>query len=380
MKINDEKISNKKEHSLENDISSIKFKRKKTKSNIRLGGKLFIFLMLAGISGAFFSNLTMKIKYDKVINQFRERDMDRDSVIYNYTDIIKVISPSLVSISSNSEKLTGNTYYDENSTGIILNDEGVILTNYSKIRDLENIYVKLSAKGAPPIKAEFIEGDENIDVALIKIEYDGYLVPVKLAKIDSVRTGQGIAVLSNSIGDDYIGGITPGIITSTNKKHIGSENSREYNLLEINAPINNENTGGAVCNSKGELIGIASLELTNKNKKEGSFYAADLSELEKIITSTTAFKEVLGLTGGSLVGNDDSDFKGFYVENVRKGGNAYNAGIKPTDIVFEIEGLNITSVEDMTNALKNKKAGDTINCKVMRSGKIEDIVMVLDEF
>ncbi|MEG0857125.1 MAG: S1C family serine protease [Terrisporobacter sp.] len=380
MKINNEKINNEKEHSLESDISLIKFKRKKTKSNIRLGGKLFIFLMLAGISGAFFSNLTMKIKYDKVINQFKENEIDRESVIFNYTDIIKEISPSLVSISDKGDNLTNNTYYNENSTGIILDDEGMILTNYSKVKDLENIYVKLAAKGTPPINAEFIEGNEEIDVALIKIKYDGDLVPVKLAKIDNVRAGQGIAILSNSIGDDYIGSINPGIITSTNKKHVISGNYKEYNLLEINAPINNENTGGAVCNSKGELIGIASLDLTQKNSKEGLFYAVDLSELEKVITSTTAFKEVLGLTGGSIVGNETSDFKGFYVENVKKGGNAYNAGIKPTDIVFEIDNMKIITVEDITNVLKNKKSGDTINCKVMRNGRIENIVMLLDEF
>ncbi|MEG2868238.1 MAG: S1C family serine protease [Terrisporobacter sp.] len=380
MKINNEKINNEKEHSLESDISLIKFKRKKTKSNIRLGGKLFIFLMLAGISGAFFSNLTMKIKYDKVINQFKENEIDRESVIFNYTDIIKEISPSLVSISDKGDNLTNNTYYNENSTGIILDDEGMILTNYSKVKDLENIYVKLAAKGTPPINAEFIEGNEEIDVALIKIKYDGDLVPVKLAKIDNVRAGQGIAILSNSIGDDYIGSINPGIITSTNKKHVISGNYKEYNLLEINAPINNENTGGAVCNSKGELIGIASLDLTQKNSKEGLFYAVDLSELEKVITSTTAFKEVLGLTGGSIVGNETSDFKGFYVENVKKGGNAYNAGIKPTDIVFEIDNMKIITVEDITNVLKNKKSGDTINCKVMRNGRIENIAMLLDEF
>lgn len=380
MKINNEKLNKKKEHSLESDISSIKFKRKKTKSNIRLGSKLFVFLVLAGISGAFFSNLTMKIKYDKIINDVRVNEISNESVIVNYTDIIQVISPSLVSISSSSENLMSNTYYEGNSTGIIIDGEGMILTNYSKVKDLENIYVKLSAKGTPPMKAEFVEGDEAIDVAIIKIKYDGDLTPVKFAEIDSVRPGQGIAILSNSIGDDYIGSVNPGIITSTNKKHITSDTSKEYNLLEINAPINNENTGGAVCNSKGELIGIASLDLTQKKNKGSLFYAIDLSELQKVITSTTAFKEVLGLTGGSIVGNESSDFKGFYVENVKKDGNAYKAGIKPTDIVFQLEGLNIIAVEDMIKVLKNKKIGDTIDCKVMRNGKVEDITIVIDEF
>lgn len=377
---NGENSKNKKEYSLNCDASLIKFKRKKIKSRIRLGSKLLIFLVLSGVSGVFFSDLSIKIKYGKLIDQAIENEINNNDIIINYKDIIKVMSPSLVGISSSGEKLTNNTYYSENSTGIIFDDEGTIITNFSKVKDLENIYVKLSAQGVPPIKAEFIAGDEEIDIAIIKIKYDGVLTPVKLADNDDVSTGQEIAILSNSIGDDYIDNITPGIINSTNKKYVSSKGLKEYDLLEISAPINNENTGGAISNSRGELIGIASLDITTKKNQEGVFYAVDLSELEEIISSTTAFKSILGLTGGSIVGDNNSDIKGFYVENVKKGGNAYKAGIRPTDIVFEIEGFNIINVEDMGKVLKNKKNGDTISCKVMRSGKVENINIVLDKF
>lgn len=377
---NGENSKNKKEYSLNCDASLIKFKRKKIKARIRLGSKLLIFLVLSGVSGFFFSDLSIKIKYGKLIDKAIESEINNNDIILNYKDIINVMSPSLVGISSSSEKLTNNTYYSENSTGIIFDSEGTIITNFSKVKDLENIYVKLSAQGVPPIKAEFIAGDEEIDIAIIKIKYDGILTPVKLADNDDVSTGQEIAILSNSIGDDYIDNITPGIINSTNKKYVSGKESKEYNLLEISAPINNENTGGAISNSRGELIGIASLDITNKKNQEGVFYAVDLSELEEIVSSTTAFKSLLGLTGGSIVGDNNSDIKGFYVEKVKKGGNAYNAGIRPTDIVFEIEGFNIINVEDMGKVLKNKKIGDTINCKVMRSGKVENIKIVLDKF
>lgn len=377
---NGENSKNKKGYSLNCDASLIKFKRKKIKARIRLGRKLLIFLVLSGVSGFFFSDLSIKIKYGKLIDKAIESEINNNDIILNYKDIIKVMSSSLVGISSSSEKLTSNTYYSENSTGIIFDSEGTIITNFSKVKDLENIYVKLSAQGVLPIKAEFIAGDEEIDIAIIKIKYDGVLTPVKLADNDDVSTGQEIAILSNSIGDDYIDNITPGIINSTNKKYVSGKESKEYNLLEISAPINNENTGGAISNSRGELIGIASLDITNKKNQEGVFYAVDLSELEEVVSSTTAFKSLLGLTGGGIVGDNNSDIKGFYVEKVKKGGNAYNAGIRPTDILFEIEGCNIINVEDMGKVLKNKKNGDTINCKVMRSGKVENINIVLDKF
>lgn len=368
-----------KENSLEVNNPSIKFKRKKIRSKIRLWRKMLLFLGLAGVIGIFFSRIIMEIKYDKVIKQFEENEKNISDTIVNYKEIIKLVSESLVSISGSSEKLISNTYYNENSTGIILNEEGVILSNFSKIKDLENIYVKLSAKGAPPIKAELIGIDKDIDIAIIKIDCEWKLTPIKIASINDVSVGQNIAILANAIGDEYIGSINPGILTAINKKYISSKMNKEYRIIETNAPINNENTGGAVVNSKGELIGVASLDITNKNKKESLFYIVELSELKKIINSITEFKSRLGLTNGSIVRDENNEVKGFYVENVDKNGSAYKGGIKPTDIIFEIEGNSIENLDDMRNVLKDKKAGDIISCKVMRNYQIENLSIVLGE-
>lgn len=374
---NDRYLNNNKENSLEYNNPLIKFKRNKIKSGIRFGKKLLLIFVVAGISAVFFSSLTMKLKYGKVMEQFKEIEKNKNDIILNYKDIIKVVSPSLVSISNSKEKLISNRYYSESSTGIILNNDGIVLTNFYNVKDLENLYVKVSSQGVAPIKAEFIGGNEEIDIAILKIEYDGPLTPIKIATSNDFSSGQSIAILSNSMGDDYIGNITPGIITSRNKKYMFNKSSKEYNLIETNAPINNENTGGALVNSKGELIGISSVYITNKNKQEGLFYAVDLSELETLVNSAMKFKSFLGLKGGNIVRDENNDIKGFYVENVEKGGNAYNGGIRPRDIVFEVEGNRIINLEDMGKAFENKKVGDIIDCKVMRNGKVEEINIVL---
>ncbi|MGL5353984.1 MAG: S1C family serine protease [Clostridium sp.] len=380
MKKNDYKantISN--ENSSEESFSLIKFKRKKMKSSIRLGSKLFMFLILAGISGALFAKVTMKLELNKAMAEIKESSENNSSVILNYNNIINVVSPSLVTISDSDEKLMNNSYYDENMTGIIISNDGTIFTNYSKVKDLNEIYVKLASKGTLPLKAEFISGDEQIDIAILKIDYDGELTPIKIANKESVRAGDGIAILSNSIGDEYIGTIIPGIITSTRKNYKSIVNNKEYSLLETNAVINDRNTGGALCNYKGELIGISSQFITNKVGSEGLYYAIDLGELEKIINSSTETKSILGIVDGSIVNNDRDKTDGFYISKVKKGGNAYNAGIKPTDILIEIDGVNIKTSTDMTKGLKNKKNGDTIECKVMRNGEILNISIVLNE-
>lgn len=359
--------------------SSIRFKRNKTKSNIRFGGKLILYFILAGVSGALFSNIMMKIKYDAVIQQVKENRINEDMVILDYTKIIKKVSPSLVSISNSTDKLTENDYFEGNTTGIIIHEDGTILTNYSKVKGLDNIYVKLSSKGTMPVKAVMVGGNEETDIAILRISYDGKLVPVKLAASDDIKEGQGIAVLSNAIGDEYIGSIVPGMITSTNRKMESIDKLNEYQLIEISSPINELNTGGAVCNAKGELIGIASYSITNKNKQEGLYYAIDLSVLEEVINSTNIFKGVLGLSGGGIISSVNTEVNGFYVENVVQGGNAYNAGIRPTDIIFELDGKQIVGTEDLINIIEEKKNGDILDCKVMRDGKVEEVEIILKE-
>lgn len=380
MKKNDHKTNSiPSENSSEEGFSLIKFKRKKMKSNIRLGSKLFMFFILAGISGALFAKVTMKLELNKAIEEIKQSSVNNSSVILNYNDIIKVVSPSLVTISDSEEKLMNNSYYDENMTGIVISNDGTIFTNYSKVKYLNEIYVKLPAKGSLPLKAEFISGDEQIDIAILKIDYDGELNPIKIANKESVRAGDGIAILSNSIGDEYIGTIIPGIITSTRKNYTLTINNKEYSVLETNAVINNRNTGGALCNYKGELIGISSEIITNKIGSEGLYYAIDLGELEKIINNSTEAKGLLGIIDGSIVSSDSDKSDGFYISKVKKGGNAYKAGIKPTDILIEIDGVSIKNSTDMAKGLKNKKSGDTIECKVMRNGEPLNISIALDE-
>lgn len=364
----------------QNDNYQIKFRRKKLRSTLRVATKIILIILVSlFLVGIIFSNITMKNKYDKVINDMKQSEKNNNSIILDYTQIIKNVAPSLVSISNSSNKLVGNTFYNENLTGIVISEDGMILTNYSDFMKYDDIYVKISGKGTLPIKAEFVDGNKEIDVAIIRIKYDGILKPIKFAE-NEFSTGDSIAILSNSIGDEVIGSIIPGIITSINKKHIDSKGVRKYNLLEVSANVNFENTGGAVCNSKGELIGIASNYITTANNDEGLFYALDLSELQKIISLTTEFKEILGLIDGSVLVDANSNTNGFYVGSVKKGGNAYNAGIKATDIIFQIEGVNIVTVEDITKVLKSKKNGDNISCKVIRNGEIRDVNIVLSEY
>ena len=354
-------------------ISNIIFEKKNTnRARVKLGVKLILYVAIAGILGAIISNINIKSKYGGAIQQIREIKESTDMVILDYTKIIKEVSPSLVSISDSAEKLNEDQYFEGNVTGVIIDSSGIILTNYSGIKGKSDIYVKLSSVAATPIKAQILLENEARNLAIIKIEFDGELQPIKIADSDSIKEGQGIVVLGNAIGDDYIGSSIPGVITSKNEK-ITIEDGKEQSLLQINAPINEKNTGGAICNSNGELVGIADLSITNERNEDGLYYGLQMEEFKDIINSTNAFKRFLGIIDGGIVVDEVKGFSGLYIQELDKAGSAYLAGIKPTDIIIEVDGYNVENADDLIQLLQNKKKDDILHCKVLSEGEMKNV-------
>lgn len=354
-------------------ISNIIFEKKNTtRTRVKFGAKIILYVAIVGALGAIISNINIKSKYGGAIQQIEEIKESTDMVILDYTKIIKDVSPSLVSISDSAEKLTEDEYFEGNITGVIIDSSGIILTNYSGIRGKSNIYVKLSSVAATPIKAQILVENEDRNLAIIKIEFDGELQPIKIADSDSIKEGQGIVVLGNAIGDDYIGSSIPGVITSKNEK-ITIEDEREQSLLQINAPINEKNTGGAICNSKGELVGIADLSITNERNEEGLYYGLQIEEFKDIINSTNAFKRLLGIIDGGIVVDEVKGFSGLYIQELDKEGSAYLAGIKPTDIIIEVDGYKVENADDLIQLLQNKKKDDILHCKVLSEGEMKSV-------
>lgn len=354
-------------------ISNIIFEKKNTtRTRVKFGAKIILYVAIAGALGAIISNINIKSKYGGAIQQIEEIKESTDMVILDYTKIIKDVSPSLVSISDSAEKLTEDEYFEGNITGVIIDSSGIILTNYSGIRGKSNIYVKLSSVAATPIKAQILVENEDRNLAIIKIDFDGELQPIKIADSDSIKEGQGIVVLGNAIGDDYIGSSIPGVITSKNEK-ITIEDEREQSLLQINAPINEKNTGGAICNSKGELVGIADLSITNERNEEGLYYGLQMEEFKDIINSTNAFKRLLGIIDGGIVVDEVKGFSGLYIQELDKEGSAYLAGIKPTDIIIEVDGYKVENADDLIQLLQNKKKDDILHCKVLSEGEMKSV-------
>ena len=163
-------------------ISNIIFEKKNsTKSRVKLGVKIILYVAIAGFLSSIISNISIKNKYGGTMQQIKEIKESTDMVILDYTKVIKEVSQSLVSISDSEEKLTEDEYFEGNATGVIIESSGIILTNYSAIKDKSNIYVKLSSVAAMPIKAQILVENEDRNLAIIKIEFDGELQAIKIA-------------------------------------------------------------------------------------------------------------------------------------------------------------------------------------------------------
>lgn len=354
-------------------ISNIIFEKKNiTQERVKIGAKIILYLLIAGLLGTTISSINIKSKYGTIIKQINDIKDGANMVIVDYTKIIKEVSPSLVSISDSKEKLIEGDYFEGNVTGVIIDSTGIILTNYSSIKDKNDIYVKLSSAAAQPIQAQILVENEDVNLAILKIEVEGELKPIKIADSDTITEGQAILVLGNAIGDEYIGSAIPGVITSKNEK-IEISRDKKYSLLQINASINEKNTGGAICNSNGELVGIADFCITKERNEIGLYYGLQVVELQDMINSTNAFKKLLGITKGGVIIDNNRDFTGFYIQELDKSGSAYMAGIKPTDIILEVDGYKVVDVDDLIALLQGKKKDDILHCKVLSEGEFKEV-------
>lgn len=290
----------------------------------------------------------------------------------NIKKIISEVGPSLVSVGNNIEDLDSHKLPSKNSTGVVLTKDGLIMTQYSTIKDYKKIYVKLPAKGVKPIEAILLGYNKETDTALIKIPNND-LVPIKISNDRSIKEGSIVYAMGNSIGASYVGLITPGIITSTS--HRVRIDNEDYKILQTSAIMNNENYGGVLCNVYGELIGINSKYLTKKYGNDDLFFAIGSDAIKDITKNIVKDFDVLGLRG-SEIKIDNSQKQGFYIESLDEKGKAAKAGIRPTDIILLANNNPILSYDDLIRAVKNSQ-NNKVDLEILRDGKTKKIYITI---
>lgn len=275
-------------------------------------------------------------------------------------------------------------------SGVILSEDGYILTNnhvissadsssFYQVSDAKSIKVKIYGDDTE-YSAEIIGTDSQTDLAVLKIDKTG-LTPVEFGDSSSVQIGEFVLAIGNPYNLDY--SVTAGIISALNRE-MTVENTT-YNVIQADCAINSGNSGGALVNSKGEVIGITTLKLAGDGI-EGVSFAIPVNETvpiyKELIEKGKISKPFVGISGIDL---DEATAirngltKGIYVDSVVSGSGAEDAGIMAGDVIVSFDGKDVSTMDEL-NAIKNtKNIGDKIEIKLYRKSELKTFTITLKE-
>jgi S1-C subfamily serine protease len=296
----------------------------------------------------------------------------------------KVI-PSVVGITSKATRQFDTYFfgtYDQEvggvGTGIIVDENGYILTNSHVVMDgdVDNIVVLLP--DSREVEGRVLWQDKGLDLAIVKIETTN-LVAANLGDSDAVRIGSYAAAIGNPLGLDFRGSVSQGVVSGLDRSiTVGDSNSMNNiqmeGLLQVDAAINQGNSGGPLLNQKGEVIGI------NTAKTEGADgmgFAIPINVAKPIVESVKATGEFHRVYIGIQPRNvtdllqayphlDLGVDKGAIVVSVTPGSPAEKGGLKENDIITNLEGKEIKSSGDLIKQLLGYKSGDMVTLTIMR--------------
>ncbi len=268
-------------------------------------------------------------------------------------------------------------------SGVIISEDGYIVTNNHVVGYADEIKVSLSDKRE--FTAIKVGTDPSTDLALLKIDATG-LSPVAFADSDNVQVGEWVAAVGNPFS--YLKStVTAGIVSAKGRDIdiIQGEKAIEE-FIQTDAAINPGNSGGALVNIDGDLIGINTAIATPTGVFAGYSFAVPANLVQKIVKEIKENGDIqrarLGVMGDSVDPELIKEHRlktdtGFYVARLEPGSAAQLAGVLPGDVIVEANGNSIGGYDDLVDVMEFAKVGDTINLKVNRKNKFMTIVVRL---
>ena len=267
-------------------------------------------------------------------------------------------------------------------SGVILTEDGYIVTNNHVIKGAKTIVVTTSNNDE--YEAELIGADPTTDIALLKIEGNA-LTKVDVANSDKVRLGQWVLAVGNPF--NLTSTVTAGIISAKGRDiNIIDEQSAIESFLQTDAAVNPGNSGGALVNTAGELVGINTAISSRSGSFEGYSFAVPANLMLKVVNDLKEYGRVqrafIGINYNEVTAALSEELnlevnKGVYVANVISGGAADDAGITKGDVIINVNGKSIASGADLTEALGQRRPGEKLSVVVNRSGKNKAFEVVL---
>jgi serine protease Do len=268
-------------------------------------------------------------------------------------------------------------------SGFIISEDGFIVTNYHVVEGATSVTVILA--NGKKYSCQVRGYDATNDVAVLKAEATN-LMPVTIGRSSETKVGDPVVAIGNALGTLSFS-LTVGNISGVDRK-ITTDGSI-LNMLQTDAAINSGNSGGPLFNAKGEVIGITTAKYSGTTSSgasiEGISFAIPMDDVASLISDLKEHGYVTGAYLGVTVSDVDPAAQaygvpaGAYVHEVVEGFCAKRAGIQPGDIIIELGGYEVTSLNSLTKALRNFKGGDLSTVRVWRGGKVVVLSITFDE-
>lgn len=264
-------------------------------------------------------------------------------------------------------------------SGVIISPTGYIVTNNHVIKNANEISITLNNNKA--YMAELIGTDESTDIALLKIDTEDDLPFMAFGDSDNAKIGEWVLAVGNPFNLNST--VTAGII-SAKSRDLSGQNLQSF--IQTDAAVNPGNSGGALVNTSGDLIGINTAISSQTGSYIGYSFAVPSNIARKIVNDIMEYGNVqngiLGVVGGALNSNSAKELgtditEGFFVSEVQEDTGAEKAGIKSGDIIKKIDNVSINKFSDLTGYLKTKSPDDTVNVTLVRDGDEEILPVTL---
>lgn len=374
---------------VKSDEWEIKFRKNRKKIKLMAFLRGISLVMVSVVAGATGGAYMIQKKFETIYNPVNALYMQNKneatkvasfSVPNHINMVAENVGPTVVGITNKVDGFLGKPQDASSGSGIIFDQSGYIITNYHVIEGANKISVKLSSgKVFTDKEVKIIGVDARSDLAVIKVSAENLPI-ARFGDSSKMRVGDIAIAIGNPLGEEFAGSVTSGIISALNRTI--DYNGTKYRVMQTDAAINPGNSGGALCNEFGEVIGINSLKMGANYNAEGMGFAISINEAKNIIKALMEFGKVarpkLGVAGGA-VSSDNNKIQGFYVTEVEAASGAFEAGVKPTDIILEIDGQTVSQAENILDISDKHKIGDIVKCKIWRNGKTIEVNIKLVE-
>ena len=265
-------------------------------------------------------------------------------------------------------------------SGVIISSDGLIVTNNHVVEFGDEFEVTTNDNRT--FKATLVGKDANVDIAVLRIEANN-LQPITYGDSDKAKVGEWVLAVGNPF--ELNSTVTAGIISAKGRS-LDKQSSRIESYIQTDAPVNPGNSGGALVDASGRLIGINTAIVTHTGSYEGYSFAIPVNFMTKIVDDIIKYgsyqRGILGVEVGDVESDDVKTLdlptaQGAIITRVIDGSAAQYAGILPNDVILKVDAQIVRNQNELREYLGRKKVGETIYLNLVRDGKVIDVPVIL---